>query len=934
MPRRNSTGRGCASVRLKKSFILPIVILLVFLAGSVQAENGLDPLEIESETEIIELDSQLDDAFELIAENDHLKLYLNSDLVEFAVYVKQHNQLWYSNPPLRATEETLVSGSSKRRLNAQLAITYEAANSRSQLDSYNDSVAHGQYEITPISNGVRITYRLGKQWEDRAYLPTIISRAALDELLAMLPASDKSLIDGMYVQFQLEKDYIAPDEIAVHGVDMDKILNGYGIHVDESLRAPDRRRLFQEYLNGIRSGRGYTSLGSITHEDIQGIIDTPTMLLKWDIKQWDLDDAIEILKESGYSPTKNVEHHQAYNFLPPFANIETFKVAVEYVLDGEDFVARVLGDSIEYPEKVKNPKTGEIVSYPLTSISLLNYFGAASMGADGYILVPDGSGGLIEFYDKGSAVQPYNKYVYGRDLASAPIPEYSPSLETSLHFPVFGLKNGDDAFLAIIEEGDAMARLEAVVAGMRDSYSRAWVTFSYLPYEKVQLSDSGWDSLTMNMYQSRPYQGDMSVRYSFLKGDEASYVGMAKHLRNYLVSRHEFAQDIGGKGLPLLLDVVGGIDRIAPVLGIPSVVVEPVTTYSQAQSLIEDLQNSGVPNLMVRYQGWLKGGINHVLPKKVKLERLVGNKKELEIFVQFLTDKEIPLYPDVSFSEVRNDGLLNGFIKSRDASYFLNRRVAYKNTHNICTYQPIDDQRKWLVSPARMPSLMGSFTRSYKNYDIPGLSVGHLGYELYSDFRTKQQRLVDRQQALEIITGELATMKADGLMLMADRANKYLLPYLQHISDVPLYTSGLQIVDQSIPFYQMVLSGLVTYSAPAANLVDQDGVRYLLKLLETGSAPSFTVAHAVSAKVKHTQFNDLYSINYDDLKRDILALYAEASAVLDSLWCQEIIDHKVLTDEVFLTQYADGTTIIVNYGKSSYRLDDVTVPPEGYRVLQ
>ena len=118
---------------LEKSFILPIVILLVFLAGTVQAENGLDPLEIESETEIIELDSQLDDAFELIAENDHLKLYLNSDLVEFAVYVKQHNQLWYSNPPLRATEEALVSGSSKRRLNAQLAITYEAANSRSQL---------------------------------------------------------------------------------------------------------------------------------------------------------------------------------------------------------------------------------------------------------------------------------------------------------------------------------------------------------------------------------------------------------------------------------------------------------------------------------------------------------------------------------------------------------------------------------------------------------------------------------------------------------------------------------------------------------------------------------------------------------------------------------------------------------------------------------
>ncbi len=925
-------------MRLKKSFILPIVVLLVFLAGSVQAENGLvenglDPLEIENESETIELDSQLD-SFELIAENDHLRLYLDTDLIEFAVYVKQNNQLWFSNPPQRATEETLVSGSSKRRLNSQLAITYEAANSRGQLDSYNDSVAYGQYEITPVANGVRIAYRLGKQWEDRAYLPTIISRAALDELLLMLPERDRSFIDRMYVQFQLEKDYVAPDAIAIHGVDMDKILNGYGIHIDESLRAADKRRLFQEYLNGIRSGRGYTSLGSITHEDIQAIIDTPTMLLKWDIKQWDLDDAIELLKEVGYSPTKNVDHHQSYNFLPPYANIETFKVVVEYVLDGEDFVARVLGDSIEYPEKVKNPKTNEVVSYPLTSISLLNYFGAASKGAEGYIVIPDGSGALIEFYDKSAGVQPYNKHVYGRDLAAAPIPEYSSSLETSLHFPVFGLKNGDDAFLAIIEEGDAMARLEAVVAGMRDSYSRAWATFSYLPYERVQLADSGWDSLTMNMYQSRPYQGNMSVRYSFLKGEEANYVGMAKHLRQYLVSRYGLAQDTGRQGLPLLLEVVGGIDRIAPVLGIPSVVVEPVTTYSQARSIIEDLQGSGVSNLMVRYQGWLKGGINHVLPKKVKLERLVGNKKELESFVQFLSDNKIPLYPDVSFSEVRNDSLLNGFVKSRDASYFLNRRVAYKNTHNIGTYQPIDDQRKWLISPARIPSLMGSFARNYKNYDVDGLSLGQLGYELHSDFRTKQQRLVDRQQALEIISSELSNMRADNLRLMADRANSYLLPHIEHISDAPLYTSGLEIIDQSIPFYQMVLSGLVTYSAPAANLVDQQGARYLLKLLETGSAPSFTVAHAVSAKVKHTQFNHLYSINYQDLKRDILAVYAEASTVLGSLWCQEIIHHEVLTDEVFLTQYEDGTTIIVNYGKSEYRLDDVTVPAEGYRVLQ
>src|SRR5690606_33387518 len=118
---------------------------------------------------------------------------------------------------------------------------------------------------------------------------------------------------------------------------------------------------------------------------------------------------------------------------------------------------------------------------------------------------------------------PYNRRVYGRDYASTPNPELSTVDFAQIHLPVFGLKDNDRAFLAIIEEGDAMARIEATVAKMRDSFNKVWASFDVIPQARVFLEAEGalihLRSLSLNMYQSRPFQRDMVVRYKFLTGD-------------------------------------------------------------------------------------------------------------------------------------------------------------------------------------------------------------------------------------------------------------------------------------------------------------------------------------------------------------------------------------------------------------------------------
>ena len=39
----------------------------------------------------------------------------------------------------------------------------------------------------------------------------------------------------------------------------------------------------------------------------------------------------------------------------------------------------------------------------------------------------------------------------------------------------------------------------------------------------------------MPVYQARPYQGDFVIRYAFLSGEDANYMGMANYYRSYLI---------------------------------------------------------------------------------------------------------------------------------------------------------------------------------------------------------------------------------------------------------------------------------------------------------------------------------------------------------------------------------------------------------------
>jgi len=151
--------------------------------------------------------------------------------------------------------------------------------------------------------------------------------------------------------------------------------------------------------------------------------------------------------ESGYT-IEELVYDQESNGIKVEDKYPYFEIAIRYSLDQNSLEATLVNESLVEKEK-----------YPLVYIDVLPYFGAGTTEEDGYLLIPDGSGGIIEFNQERAFTLPYNKRVYGNDLASFKLIKTEDLSKISL--PVFGIKSNNKAMIAIAKETPEMANLYA-----------------------------------------------------------------------------------------------------------------------------------------------------------------------------------------------------------------------------------------------------------------------------------------------------------------------------------------------------------------------------------------------------------------------------------------------------------------------------------------
>lgn len=626
-----------------------------------------------------------------------------------------------------------------------------------------------------------------------------------------------------------------------------------------------------------------------------------------------------LLEEIGYTED-DLDFDNSENMYSgeSIANHPYFAIPLIVQLDGEDLLVSIPTNEVEYNER-----------YPIRNIHLLPFFGAANDEEEGYMLVPDGSGALIDLNNNKSNYQPFNAPVYGNDKAV--FSKEESLLSETVRLPVYGMKQTDKAFFAIIESGDAVASIHADVAGRLNQYNTIHSRFLINEVGEVTLS-GGERSSTVSMIQKDPFDKDILVRFGFLQGEDATYNGMATYYQGYLVEKHDLEPVDYNDNIPFYLDVVGSIWKRNTFLGIPYKTLEPLTTFEETQSIIEELQTANVQNLKLRYTGWFNEGVDHKIPKKVSVDRQLGGSQGLEDFSEFLTENGIDFYPDVAFMMVNRNSF--GFSPNRDASRFITRRVAEIYPYNPASYT-IDRSKsvQYILSPSKLDSFVDSFIEEYQLLKIDGVSLRDLGNELNSDFREKD--LVNREETKILVEEQLNKFSDTFANMLTIGGNSMVLPYTDHILEIPTNSSEFNITDRSIPFYQMVIHGYIDYAGSPVNISSNQSVRYhTLKAMETGSNVYFQWFYTDPSIVKETEFNYLYSSNYELWFEEAVEMYQQVNEVLKNVRTLPITAHEELANGVYKTTYGSDYSVIVNYNNKEVVIDGIAIGPEDYKIRQ
>lgn len=869
--------------------------------------------------------------FELAAENPSLILYINPDTTEIAVQDRDTGHIWYSNPPDRHQDR----GEMLDRLNSQIRISYFSPGDRLMyLNSYADSVRYHQFNIVRLDNGIRVEYLLGKQWDDSAYLPVIIEKTVFDNVLeAVADESERLYLLSNYTLIQLASADAAEAPLKISQVDASAVFGNYTITAPENgnVTVSQKQRLATALLDQIVKNRSdLKSRGDIKSEHIPGSLhESAAYLLNTNLLPWDEEDMINIMIASGYDPEITRQQHARYNLDVPKPNPEVFWIPVEYRLEKDSLTVVIDAAEIKYPKGILSEDGSKTVALPLYQINVLEFFGAARADDSGYIFVPDGSGGLIDLTRQPGDYGIYNRPVYGQDpTISGMNPDSAAAVLEQIYLPVFGIKRFEQALMTVIEAGDAFANISVNLAGRVNSYSTVSPIFTITPYGQVSLKGSVSHRVrnsAINIYQERPYQGKIKLRYTFLVGEEAGYVGMAKRFRSYLTDR-------GMEKLPesadlaLLLDVIGGAAKKQSVFGLPVEVIEPMTAYNQVKEIVQELKDNEVSSVNVRLIGWLQGGISHRYPDRVYLEPKLGSAEDFTAMIKFLEQNQVGLFPEVEFLTVQRNGLFDGFKTQYDAARFLSGQIA-KITQAKFPGLTEPNRHNYLLSPERVGDLVAGFHSDYQRFGLDSLSISAFGRQLGSDFN--KQHLIDRQQSLEIITEILADLQNKGLELMIGGGNMYAIPYSRYIISAPAKASSFSIIDRSVPFFQIVFHGYRTYAYQPLNLADNPTWMFL-KSIETGAVPYFAVSFEPSLLLKNTDYDYMFSTDYHSWKETIVELYHEINSAFSGIQHQIIVDHQELTPNVFKTCFEDGLTVIVNYNREPVEVHGRIVAEEDY----
>lgn len=806
---------------------------------------------------------------ELVCENENFAFYIDNTSLAVALKDKRNSKVFFSNP-YDAASDPFYTETLKARLNSQLTIDY--------ID---------------ISGNIAGQLFSSDDCVQKGQFCTEVKENGIDVKMTLGEIKEEMLIPPAMSEESFEKFTSKMDDFAAGSME---IFYEY-VELSELEEGLEKQELIKNFP-AIKKQNLYvlSEINSREEELISGY-----------------------LKDAGYTEKDYKKDMELGSSKTESEAVPNFELKIEYRLTEEGITVTVPKKSVKYNKK----------DFALTGITLLEFFAADKPieNGEGYLFIPDGSGAIIDIDDTNQKRRrTISGEIYGRDMSVKSTEETEGE---DFRLPVFGIyKNNGSTLFAEIVSGDEISTVTAALGEPSTNYFRTYNTFRYTPYDKVVMNTKvGSQNSAIITYSvsEDPFAKDLSVKYSPLLTEKESYVEMAKHYRKSLIkqgSEEKAENTVLNTEIELLGTAVGK----GTFLGFTVDEDYVFTDYDSALKLSEWFQKNGADNLRIVYTGWQKNGLNAGAIGKQKPSSVLGSKSGWKKLHKELDKKSIELVPssDMLFSSYQY--MFDGYSVTSDTAK--NYNDAYTGVYKFRNKKD-EKTLNYLISPAKYEKLWKKYFKGTNKLYTNSFMLQNVGVYLASD--ASRDGKADRTASINAMD-KVFTDYAKGKSLWFTGGNKYVLKYAAGVSDTVLNHSDFAGETAGVPFYQLATDGLIKRSSKSINLA-KDWEDELLCCVQTHTSPKFTLAYENTSLLKNTDFTSYYSVDYNILREKIAEDVKRMSEELSCIDGEYITDFRIISNGVTVTEYSNGSKVLVNKTEQPIEFEGITVSAKDYKVI-
>lgn len=810
-----------------------------------------------------------------VIENDGYRLELDVATTHFTVTDKTNGNKFTS------INEAAISGLTGDNLNeysSELIIGYyDAASIKSNVESFLNSNANSVgFELSEVKtdgNAIRVYYTL-RRTQTKTFVPKAFTQEKLENELA--PKLSSAYRNGLMGFYQLYKSE-----------DTDK----------------DTAAMKEEYT-ALNSQNMYI----LRYEPDEAGENTLAMLLaKCEYTEEEyLADAEELGFDAG-------EAGKTVGFIIP----------IEYTLNNDGFEAEILSDKIVSESKY----------YSLVHMTLLPNFGSYESKSEGYVLVPDGSGAIIQASDKSGSN--FQRAVYGHNDTIKG--DRSQQLAQNVVMPVFGMNRVNDGFFGIIEGAAEEATIHADICGGVNPSTRAYAEFNNHTSDTTGIGASSGVA-TISLFSPEAVKEHPKVRYILLGKSNNTYSDMSAVYRNYLIDEGVLTERLtASENIPFYLDFTGTFTSDDSFLGVAYKRENVISTLSGISTAVDKLGELGVDNINVRLKALGNGGLFQGLADDFYMSSGVGSAEDIRNLKDKVAANNGILYIDDNIGVVYDSPAFGRFMKQKHASRRIDKLTASSGSFNLVSRDTDRlTYRHYLLSPMYFGTMAEEFAEGFVDTVGTGEGYGYswsgYGSRLWADYSESHQcdRSITRDLSTEAFKKAKETFTAGAI---TDGGFIYAVKEASAVLNVPVSDSLYDSVSYKVPFYQMVLHGYIDYAGAPLNIAADSSLNKL-NSIESGAIAYYSCYTEDNTVIKNVYDRSYqYPTRIGGIYNEIGETYKEFNSIFASLRTQTIVKHERLELNVYRTTYEDGTEIIVNYNNYDVVADGKTVGTNNYIVV-